>query len=155
MRPIDQGFQESLVLKGGGIGQPSDPPGGTHYFDPILQHNGKPETRKGYCTDIFTDAAIDFIAERRQTRAVLRLPRLQRPARAARGARVVPRAVREGRPLARPVSQPVGYPLPGPAPADVTARVYGMVTNIDDNLGRLFAKLDELGVWPTTRSSSS
>jgi arylsulfatase A-like enzyme len=28
MRPIDQGFQESLVHKGGGIGQPSDPPGG-------------------------------------------------------------------------------------------------------------------------------
>ncbi len=28
MRPIDQGFEMSLVLRGGGIGQSSDPPGG-------------------------------------------------------------------------------------------------------------------------------
>jgi arylsulfatase A-like enzyme len=27
MRPIDQGFQEALVHRGGGIGQPADPPG--------------------------------------------------------------------------------------------------------------------------------
>ena len=40
MRPIDQGFGESLVIKGGGIGQAADPPGGSSYFDPILQHNG-------------------------------------------------------------------------------------------------------------------
>ena len=42
LRPIDQGFQEALVLKGGGIGQPSDLPGGSHYFDPVLLHNGQP-----------------------------------------------------------------------------------------------------------------
>ena len=58
LRPIDQGFQQSLVIKGGGIGQPSDPPGGSSYFDPILQHNGKAERVTGYCSDIF--------AERRQ-----------------------------------------------------------------------------------------
>src|SRR5262245_20970690 len=40
LRAMDQGFQEALVLKGGGIGQPSDPPGGSSYFDPVLQHNG-------------------------------------------------------------------------------------------------------------------
>jgi arylsulfatase A-like enzyme len=28
LRAMDQGFQEVLVLRGGGIGQPSDPPGG-------------------------------------------------------------------------------------------------------------------------------
>ena len=61
MRPIDQGFQEALVIKGGGIGQASDPPGGTSYFDPILQHNGRPEKHQGYCSDIYTNAAIDFI----------------------------------------------------------------------------------------------
>ena len=41
LRAIDQGFQEALVIKGGGIGQPSDPPGGSSYFDPVLQHNGQ------------------------------------------------------------------------------------------------------------------
>ena len=41
LRAIDQGFQEALVIKGGGIGQASDPPGGSSYFDPVLQHNGQ------------------------------------------------------------------------------------------------------------------
>src|SRR5438067_1502622 len=57
MRPQDKGFQETLVLKGGGIGQPSDPPGGSSYFDPVLQHNGKQVKTSGYCSDVYTDAA--------------------------------------------------------------------------------------------------
>src|SRR4029453_14232575 len=28
LRAMDQGFEEALVIRGGGIGQPSDPPGG-------------------------------------------------------------------------------------------------------------------------------
>src|SRR6516165_4789457 len=63
LRPIDQGFQEALVIKGGGIGQPSDPKGGSSYFDPILQHNGKAERYRGYCSDIFAKAVTDFLAE--------------------------------------------------------------------------------------------
>ncbi|MBN1418235.1 MAG: sulfatase-like hydrolase/transferase, partial [Planctomycetes bacterium] len=51
MRPHERGFQEALVHGGGGIGQPSDPPG-NRYFDPILRHNGKEERHLGYCTDI-------------------------------------------------------------------------------------------------------
>jgi arylsulfatase A-like enzyme len=47
LRPIDQGFQEALVLKGGGIGQPSDLPGGSHYLDPVLLHNGTPRRYEG------------------------------------------------------------------------------------------------------------
>lgn len=46
MRAMDQGFQEALVHKGGGIGQPSDPPG-TSYFDPILQLNGEQKPYAG------------------------------------------------------------------------------------------------------------
>jgi arylsulfatase/arylsulfatase A len=49
LRAIDQGFQEALVHTGGGIGQPSDPPGNM-YLNPVLQHNGKPEKHQGYCT---------------------------------------------------------------------------------------------------------
>ncbi|QGQ25004.1 sulfatase-like hydrolase/transferase [Gimesia benthica] len=42
MRPQDQGFQEVLVHRGGGIGQPSDPPEGAgKYTDPVLFHNGE------------------------------------------------------------------------------------------------------------------
>ena len=61
LRPIDQGFQRALVIKGGGIGQASDPPGGGSYLDPILSTTAGPEDVKGYCSDVFTDAAIDFV----------------------------------------------------------------------------------------------
>ena len=57
-RAMDQGFGESLVHWGGGIGQPSDPPDGNSYFDPWLEHNGKLVQQTGYCSDVFTDAAI-------------------------------------------------------------------------------------------------
>src|SRR5215475_15299228 len=63
LRAMDQGFSESLILKGGGIGQPSDPPGGESYFNPILQHNGKAVKKDGYISDIITDAALDFIGK--------------------------------------------------------------------------------------------
>ena len=57
LRSIDQGFEESLNCTGGGLTQPSDPVGNT-YFDPLLRHNGQWVKKKGYCTDIFMDAAL-------------------------------------------------------------------------------------------------
>src|SRR6187399_1015926 len=65
MRPEDRGFQETLWSQGGGLAQPSDHPDTvwkTAYFDPILKRNGKEVKTKGYCTDVFTDAAMKFIA---------------------------------------------------------------------------------------------
>jgi arylsulfatase A-like enzyme len=61
LRAMDQGFQEALTIKGGGLGQNSDPPGGDHYQDPTLYRNGKPFKSKGYVSDLFTDAAIEFV----------------------------------------------------------------------------------------------
>src|SRR5205085_10062998 len=61
----DRGFQETLWSAGGGLSQPSDPPGTdpkTAYFDPILRQNGKEVKTKGYCTDVFTDAALKFVS---------------------------------------------------------------------------------------------
>ncbi len=146
MRPIDQGFQEALVLKGGGIGQPSDPPGGEHYFDPILQHNGRPEATKGYCSDIFTEATLAFIkkarAEAQPFFAYLSFNAPHVPLE-------VPDSYRE--PYAKADLSPdrfpkTGFPQPGPAPRDETARVYGMIANIDDNMGKLLAGLETLGL---------
>ncbi|MEA3461909.1 MAG: sulfatase-like hydrolase/transferase, partial [Bacteroidota bacterium] len=66
MRPMDQGFQYYLAHKGGGIGQPGDDFGNfmrpdSSYFDPYLWENGERVRRKGYCSDVFTDQAIEFI----------------------------------------------------------------------------------------------
>jgi arylsulfatase A-like enzyme len=148
LRAIDQGFQEALVLKGGGIGQPSDPPGGSSYFDPVLQHNGKQVQMKGYCSDVFTDAAIDFITHNRDRpffcylafncpHTPLQVPERYREMYASMN-------------LGFDQFPQVGNPLPGKADQDMIARVYGMVTNIDDNLGRLFNALEKLGVADDT-----
>lgn len=124
LRSMDQGFQESLVHNGGGIGQPSDPPD-TGYFDPILQHNGKEERHNGYCTDIFTNAAIRFIEDNRDHPFFVYL---------STNAPHTPLHIHDS------------YVAPYKAMGldDKTAKVYGMVTNIDENVGRLLDKLESL-----------
>ena len=65
LRAMDQGFEESLTLNGGGIGQPSDPPGGERYQDPLLRRNGVWVRRPGYVSDAIAEGALDFIRESR------------------------------------------------------------------------------------------
>jgi len=130
MRPTDQGFQESLVHKGGGIGQPSDPPG-NKYFDPILQYNNEAKRYKGYCTDIFTDAAIQFIEMNRDKPFFVYL---------STNAPHTPLQIGDH----------YVAPYKSMGLDDTTARVYGMVTNIDDNVGRLLDKLKELNIEDNT-----
>jgi arylsulfatase A-like enzyme len=142
LRPIDQGFQEALVHRGGGIGQPSDPPG-TSYFDPILMHNGREEKTKGYCSDVYTDAALKFIeADRDQpffTYLAFNAPHVP--------LQVSDQDLQPYLGLTPYRGEPgVGHPLPEQVPADVTARVYAMVANIDANVGRVLNRLDSLGL---------
>ena len=66
-RPIDQGFEESLVHLAGGMGQVGDVTtyfnGDSSYYDPVLWHNGQREAYEGHCTDIFAEGALNFIQE--------------------------------------------------------------------------------------------
>lgn len=140
MRSIDQGFEESLVHRGGGIGQPSDPPGGSNYTNPILEHNGKLEQFEGYCSDVYTDAALSFIKSHAEDSFFVYLAYncphgpLLTPEKPARDYSQVP---------ATPQDYPaVGQPI-GKMDAETTRRIYAMVENVDMNLGRLFGKLDE------------
>ncbi len=130
MRPIDQGFEEAVVHNGGGLGQPSDPPGNS-YFDPILQHNGVPQRYRGYCTDIFTSEAIKFIEKHRAEPFFVYL------------ATNAPHA-----PLQIADSYVEPYLKMGLD--EKTAKFYGMVTNIDENVGRLLRRLRELGLEQNT-----
>jgi arylsulfatase A-like enzyme len=148
MRPIDQGFQEALVLRGGGLVQPADPPEGNSYTDPVLMRNGKWEKTKGYCSDVYTDAAMKFIADGKDQPFFCYL---------AFNCPHTPLQVQDKdlepykkMNLAFDQFPKVGHPLPGKANEEETAKVYGMITNIDDNLGRLFAKLDELTLTQDT-----
>jgi len=149
MRAMDKGFQESLVLNGGGLAQPADPPFEVHpdgaYFNPWLRHNGEWVRKKGYITDVITDAALDFIAKNSDKPFFIYLPY---------NAPHTPLQVPE-KYLARykdtdlTVPQNFGHPVLKP---DYTsaARVYAMVECIDDNLGRLLPKLEQLRIAENT-----
>jgi len=142
LRPGDQGFKEVLVHRGGGIGQPSDPPGGTSYFDPLLEHNGKLVRKKGYCSDVFTDAAMDFMTKNKDKPFFVYLPY-----NAPHGPFEVPESYEapyKKMNLAPDQFPKVGFPLPKKAKTGDIAKVYGMVTNIDDNVGKVLARLAEL-----------
>lgn len=126
LRSIDQGFQESVVCTGGGLTQPSDPPGNT-YFDPLLKHNGQWRKYKGYCTDIFFEAAARFIEENRARPFFTYL---------ATNAPHDPLQIDEAY-----VTRFRAMGLD-----DATAKTYGMVKNIDDNAGRLLDQVTKLGL---------
>ena len=121
-RAIDQGFQEAVVHKGGGIGQPSDPPG-SDYFDPILFHNGDQRQYEGYCTDVYFDEAIRWIGEGGAQPFFAYIP-----TNAPHSPYLVPDSYRE--------------PYAQQGLEDKDARIYGMITNIDDNVGRLLDHLE-------------
>ncbi|HYW78793.1 MAG TPA: arylsulfatase [Thermoguttaceae bacterium] len=147
MRPMDQGFDESLVHTGGGLCQPAGPPDNS-YFDPSLLHNGTRIQTKGYCSDIFTNAVIDFIDGHRDGPFFVYLP-----FNCPHGPFQV--AEEYSDPYDAMNLKPDDFPaVAGGHPLrsipDNTTKVYGMVTNIDDNLGRLFAKLDSLGLKENT-----
>lgn len=130
MRATDQGFQEAVVNKGGGIGQAAGPAGNT-YFDPVLEHNNVSEKYKGYSDDIFTDAAIDFIEQKSDkpflTYLATNLPHL---------------------PLQVP--DKLAEPFRKMGLHEDNALVYGMITSIDYNVGRVLDKLKELGIEKNT-----
>lgn len=153
MRPMDQGFEEVLVHRGGGIGQPSDPSGGEgKYTDPILLDNGELRQFKGYCTDIYFERAAKWISEcadrKKNFFAYI-------PTNAPHGPfDDVPEDLFERYKKMdlsnKSFPQVKGHPLPEKNNQDQMARIFAMITNIDDNVGRLFAKLDELGLTENT-----
>lgn len=148
LRAMDQGFEETLVHRGGGIGQASDPPGGSSYFDPMLQHNGKQVRTKGYVSDVITDAAIAFIDKHKDAPFFVYLP-----FNAPHGPLEVPESYEapyRKMNLAPDQFPKMGQPLQGKGNQEMIAKVYGMVTNIDDNVGKLLARLDELKLADNT-----
>ena len=69
--PQNRGFDEVLMHGSGGIGQVNlgdfPPNGDNPYFDNVLLHNDTIVQTKGYCTDLFFDAAAAWIAEQKET----------------------------------------------------------------------------------------
>ncbi len=146
LRPMDQGFDESLVHMGGGIAQPSDPPGNT-YFNPRLSENGRETDSKGYCTDIFTQAAMKFISRNKRRPFFVYLP-YNAPHTPLQVPNVYEQTYQQMN-LENSEFPQKGNPI-GKTDKDTTAKVYGMVENIDDNVGDLLKHLDSLDLAEKT-----
>lgn len=124
LRAMDQGFQTALTLRGGGLAQPASPPN-TGYFDPPLELNGRRALRKGYCSDIFFDEAMQFIEKHRRRPFFTYI---------ATNAPHTPLELKEE--WAEPYRK-AGLD-------ETTAKIYGMVGNLDSNIGRLMEHLRRL-----------
>jgi arylsulfatase A len=102
-----------------------------NYFDTTLELNGKPYPTRGYITDALTGEAIRFLEASRAAPFFLYL------------AYNVPHS---------PFQVPERYfrPFKQAGLPDPVAAVYGMVTNLDENIGRLMARLAQLGLAENT-----
>lgn len=153
LRPGDQGFDRSVVHRGGGIGQPSDPPGGEGaYSDPVLLIDGELTPTRGYCTEVFADAALAFaresVAAGQPFLAVLTTNAPHGPFDDVPADLLERYRERDLSPAAFP---PSGDPsLPPSHDEERLARIFAMISDIDRQVGRLLDGLDELGVADDT-----
>lgn len=151
MRPMDQGFEVSVVHRGGGLAQPSDPlENNRRYTDPILFRNGNAFQAKGYCTDVYFENAQQFIRDSvQQSKPFFAYIATNAP----HGPRHdVPNDLKEQY-LDSPAQLdqlPVGNVDRPEEMREQLAATAAMITNIDENLGRLFEMLDQLAVREQT-----
>jgi arylsulfatase/arylsulfatase A len=153
MRPNDQGFQEALVHRGGGLAQPSEPrENNRRYTDPILFRNGKAVQTSGFCTDVYFDAALEFIDKAHKDKQEFFV---YLPTNAPHGPyHDVPEQLRlEYMQKKDQLAELIVPELQGnklEQEIDRLARIAAMITNIDQNVGRLLGKLDDLGIADNT-----
>ena len=138
-QPNQRGFNESFIHGGGGIGQTfpgscGDAPGNS-YFNPTISHNGVFEKTQGYCTDVFFDRAQKFIAS---TQA-----QSNKQPFFCWLATNAPHDPYNAKPedAARFASLDID---------DKLKNFYGMIENIDANVGKMLDHLDALGIADST-----
>lgn len=129
-QPHKRGFDEVFIHGAGGIGQGykcscADVPG-NKYFDPVVRHNGSFVKTKGYCTNLFFTAAMGWIKEQKETKEPF-------------FAYITTNAPHG--PFIAPPSNTKRFTDLGFTPK--TAGFYGMIENIDENMGHLMKKLAE------------
>jgi len=127
--PQHRGFSHVVAHGGGGITQTPDYWGNT-YFNDTYWKNGKPTKYKGYCTDVFFDEALAFIEDSKDRPFFAYI------------ATNVPHGPFN---VAKKYSDMYAGKVPGR-----TANFFGMITNFDENMGRLTKKLKQLGLEENT-----
>ena len=120
--PLTHGFDEFLGFRDGMIDD---------YFDTALEHNGLPVRISNYITDALTDAALRFVESNRSRPFFLFL---------SYNAPHIPNQV--------PLKYEQEYTEKGMSPH--LAKVYGMITCLDDGIGRILESLEKLGLEEET-----
>ncbi len=121
-RPQDKGFDEVLVHKGGGIGQTMDYWDNDYYDDKYLS-NGVLKQYQGYCTDIWFNEAKQYISKQKNDPFFIYL---------ASNTAHSPYFVDDTYSAAYRDNENIHH-----------APFYGMITNIDENIGKLIAHLEQ------------
>lgn len=130
--PSARGFDEMFIHGAGGIGQTypgtcGDAPG-NKYFDPAILHNGTFEKTQGYCTDVFFTQAKKWIESVKGKQPFYCHISTNAP---------------HGPYIARPEDMAL---FKDKVPNADVANFFGMLHNIDENLGVLLTKLKEWGI---------
>jgi arylsulfatase A-like enzyme len=134
-QPQRRGFDEVFIHGAGGIGQTypgscGDAPGNS-YFNPVLKHNGTFVKTDGYCTDVFFQQAGKWIDQ-------------------VRGKQPFFAYIATNAPHA-PLDVPENYEAIYKGKVNANqAKFFGMVANIDDNVGRLLRQLHDRGLDENT-----
>ncbi len=137
-QPGRRGFDEVFIHGAGGIGQTypgscGDAPG-NGYFNPTIRHNGRFERTEGYCSDVFFGQAVKWIdAHRGGSRPIF--------------AYIAPNAPHD--PFVSPGPE-YDRLYAGKGLGKYTSPYYAMISNLDDNVGRLLERLGQWGLETNT-----
>ena len=136
-QPHSRGFDEAFIHGAGGIGQAyqcscADVPG-NQYFDPVIRHNGRFVKTRGFCTDIFFEAAIDWMETASEHDAPF-------------FAYIATNAPHS--PYIAPKKNARRFTDLGFSKGE--AGFYGMIENIDENMGELLSAMKRLNLLENT-----
>ncbi len=129
-RPEDRGFTEVYRHGGGGVGQTPDV-WDNAYFDGSYFHNGQIVPAKGFCTDVFFEQANAFVTK------------------CARAKKPFFAYISTNAPHG-PLHCPQEYIDMYEGQSDKIQAFFGMITNIDDNVGKTRKLIEELGIAENT-----
>ena len=137
-QPGVRGFQETFIHGAGGIGQTYPGSGGdapeNKYHQPWVLHNGVFEKTDGYCTDVFFQRATDWMEEK-----------------VGGGGDPFFCWIATNAPHAPYIARPEDAALfEGMGLEENEKNFYGMIHNIDQNVGKLMQKLDQWGIAEQT-----
>ncbi len=139
-QPQNRGFGEVFIHGAGGIGQAypgscadAPPNRQNRYFDCVIRHNKQFVKTKGFCTDVFFQQALGWINQNKDQRQPFFA---YISTNAPHGPMIAPEKYKQ--------------PFLEAGFDQGTAGRYGMIANIDDNMGLLMQKMTQWNLWNNT-----